>query len=644
MKKILLSSLLSAGTVLCSMAQMSNGYNKAINTHLPAFSVRIGLAFNDDPQFKPTQGTTVTRPSTSPYRAGTYVKIGATKYDLQTNASMGRRIIVHSDGTISAVWTTAPDDQFQQRGSGYNYYNGTSWFSSSNQRIENQRIGWPSIGILPNGQEYVIGHYATSGGFTIAKNTSKGVNTFTTSPFILTQGQNKPIWGRAANNGNIIHLICSYSDSAQVGEKRAPTINGVFAPMTYSRSLDGGATWDIQHILLPGYDSTRILSGGGDVYSIDVRDSIVAIVTGGVGDDVSVFKSTDNGTTFVKIIADSFRYAPYNFRKVTVDTPFTNDGGLDVVIDGNGNVHAFWSMIRIFDNDSTDDRLFFFNGIAAIAHWSEETMTTNIVISGDEFDRNGDATLTITRETTVSASQATDLALNGSGRLGSTGLINTPNVGIDENGNMYMVFSMAVEGDVDINNVNFRDIFIVYSSDNGATWSEPQDITKWAQNEEDFPCIARVVNGFVHVIFQSDYLAGTNLQNNITGTGNHGVNDNEIYYAAIPVSEILNNQIGNNHGLSIEDVNNNAKLFVVSQNTPNPFSGETNVVVYLNTSTDIQVSVTNILGQTVYNEQYQSLPQGNHSIVINSNGWTPGVYFYTFKAGNTVVTKKMIVE
>ena len=38
-----------------------------------------------------------------------YIDLGSTYYDLQTNSSPGRRILLHSDGTVSAVWTTSPD-------------------------------------------------------------------------------------------------------------------------------------------------------------------------------------------------------------------------------------------------------------------------------------------------------------------------------------------------------------------------------------------------------------------------------------------------------------------------------------------------------------------------------------------------------
>jgi hypothetical protein len=172
---------------------------------------------------------------------------------------------------------------------------------------------------------------------------------------ILQDAPYKPIWARAASNGDTIHLVCSYTDSAAPGEKRSPTRNGIFAPMVYSRSLDGGATWDKQHIMLPDYDSTLTDNGGSDQYAIDVKGSVVAIANADVFQGVILWKSTDFGTTFTRIDAEKFKYAPYKSKTLMNDTPFTNDGTVDVVIDKNNKLHAFWGLARVLDDDTTDE-------------------------------------------------------------------------------------------------------------------------------------------------------------------------------------------------------------------------------------------------------------------------------------------------
>lgn len=82
----------------------------------------------------------------------------------------------------------------------------------------------------------------------------------------------------------------------------------------------------------------------------------------------------------------------------------------------------------------------------------------------------------------------------------------------------------------------------------------------------------------------------------------------------------------------------------VSQNYPNPFSNSTNIVISLNKSSDVAVTVTNLLGQQVSAMSYGTMGIGNHNVAIDGSKLTSGIYFYTVKAGEYAVTHKMIVE
>ena len=54
--------------------------------------------------------------------------------------------------------------------------------------------------------------------------------------------------------------------------------------------------------------------------------------------------------------------------------------------------------------------------------------------------------------------------------------------------------------------------------------------------------------------------------------------------------------------------------------------------------------VTNPAGQNVYKTFIKKAKPGMNKLTIDANGLTPGIYFYTVKAGEAFVTKKMIVE
>lgn len=82
---------------------------------------------------------------------------------------------------------------------------------------------------------------------------------------------------------------------------------------------------------------------------------------------------------------------------------------------------------------------------------------------------------------------------------------------------------------------------------------------------------------------------------------------------------------------------------VVSQNYPNPFNGNSYVTVNLDNGADLSLEVYTITGQQVIATNY-GYTTGTTTLTINGESLTPGVYFYTVKAGDSKVTRKMIVE
>ena len=120
-------------------------------------------------QTSASTSTTASTNSNNIRRSNAAVVVGNTKYDLQTNAAVARRVILHSNGTVSMVWTQAADDGFQERGAGYYYVSQPGgWFNPgplNNVRLESIRTGWPQIGVMTNGNEFTLGHLASDGGW-----------------------------------------------------------------------------------------------------------------------------------------------------------------------------------------------------------------------------------------------------------------------------------------------------------------------------------------------------------------------------------------------------------------------------------------------------------------------------------------------
>jgi len=93
----------------------------------------------------------------------------------------------------------------------------------------------------------------------------------------------------------------------------------------------------------------------------------------------------------------------------------------------------------------------------------------------------------------------------------------------------------------------------------------------------------------------------------------------------------------------VNDGISSASTVKVSQNTPNPFNGSTTITVTTETSADVMVEVSNIMGQTIYTS-HEGRVNGSKEITLSANNMEAGVYFYTVTVGNNKTTKKMIVK
>lgn len=79
----------------------------------------------------------------------------------------------------------------------------------------------------------------------------------------------------------------------------------------------------------------------------------------------------------------------------------------------------------------------------------------------------------------------------------------------------------------------------------------------------------------------------------------------------------------------------------ISQNYPNPASDVTMIDVNLNRASNVSVELFNVLGQRVQTQSLH-LTSGTHTLSLNVQSLDAGIYFYTVRAGNDVVTKKLI--
>lgn len=87
-----------------------------------------------------------------------------------------------------------------------------------------------------------------------------------------------------------------------------------------------------------------------------------------------------------------------------------------------------------------------------------------------------------------------------------------------------------------------------------------------------------------------------------------------------------------------------ANNFNVAQNNPNPAKNNTEIAVTLSENSNLDIVVTNMMGQRVMEINKGMLTSGKHNISINTSSLSSGIYFYTVTANNNSVTKKMVIE
>lgn len=556
-------------------------------------------------------------------------KVGETQNDQQTNASIYRRVQLLPNGKVSLTWTTSGDPApYATRGAGYNHFNGTTWGPVSSNRIDVERAGFPCYVYNPTTNEEIITSHivkagtGNAGGILMNRKVGVGPGNWT-STTILDTVATVPglLWAQTAIAGDYMVVIGSYTDSSETQPNRVVK-NGVRTPQVYSRYQFSTNTWLVKNACLPMYDNSRYYAGGGDNYSIDANGSNVAILIGGLTDDLSLYKSSDAGATWSKTIVDSFPVPAYDY-KTLFDTSFTNDGSVHVTLDNGGKAHCFWSRARVLDADTDDNNVTYFPGQNAILYWNESMLVDSAKVIAGMPDENNN--------------NALDLAdsWNETGaRYGNHSIPTMPYASVSDNGIIYLIYSSLTEEDVSTDNKNFRDVYCTFSSDGGTTWSGIANLTGWIglNYEQIFPSVSKKMDGRLHLTFlQKTTIGRYDATNNPGAAGTH-----DIMYMVIDTADIR-------AGVT-SLAKYNSESFMVGQNYPNPFNASTTIPVSFKHNTSASISIVDVTGKLVYNQSYENIPAGNADIEVSLSNINTGIYFYTVEAEGIKVTRKMIVE
>lgn len=129
---------------------------------------------------------------------------------------------------------------------------------------------------------------------------------------------------------------------------------------------------------------------------------------------------------------------------------------------------------------------------------------------------------------------------------------------------------------------------------------------------------------------------GTNTVNSLCSSGTYifaGTVSNSVYRRSL--SEII--------GVSKTDIEIPQK-YSLEQNYPNPFNQLTIIKFQLPIKSNVVLKIFDILGREVVMLVNESLQSGTYEVKFDAGGLTSGIYFYQFRAGNIIKTKKMILK
>ncbi len=83
--------------------------------------------------------------------------------------------------------------------------------------------------------------------------------------------------------------------------------------------------------------------------------------------------------------------------------------------------------------------------------------------------------------------------------------------------------------------------------------------------------------------------------------------------------------------------------FHLSQNYPNPFKYKTSIKYCVAYKTVVEITVSNSDGYPIKKLVNANQEAGTYEIEFDAEGLNDGEYFYRLKAGNYIMTKKMIL-
>lgn len=567
--------------------------------------------------------------------------IGTTLFDNQSNGSVCNRISQDVNGNIMATWTQGFEAEtgYPNRGTGYNRYDAAfgTWQNIPTERLEsNTRTGWPNHIITDNGTELIVNHVFTNQGVFLHSLRRTAGNTNWVESQIPTNTPRGVVLARMVASGETVHLIAIATPTFFGGLD----YQGVDRHLLYYRSPDGGATWEVVDGIIPGLDNSFMKSMGFlDCYAIDAREDVVAIGLFSQINDVLIFKSIDGGHTWNNTRVQDFPIDMYQLDQgyTITDLPFppdpqlpnpfailTTDNSGSVLVDKNGIIHTFYGQMYFQDN-TANDGITLYQETDGIAYWNESFGSDSIRTVARTLDLDGNGSIDVDPQINLSNF--------------SFSMTSTPSPAVDENNNLYLAYSMVMEGPEYRRNDEarqYRHIMVIHSQDGGESWSEPFDaIEASCFNDPDhsvfteafYPSMVRDIEDEILFLYLQDFNPGT------AAPSGNAPQLNFIRFVRINVDEL--------GVVKTEEVPD--PEFFKMQLYPNPATDMATLSFELEKTAQIQVSLFNLMGQQVFSSQVEERGIGENMFLFNVGQIPAGIYLVQLKVEEEIVVARLVV-
>jgi hypothetical protein len=346
-----------------------------------------------------------------------------------------------------------------------------------------------------------------------------------------------------------------------------------------------------------------------------------------------VYKTTDAGTTWNML--PSFNFSTLPAIDSTLDQSwvsqdgdytgpkkawFSQDKGYDCAVDENGNLHIFCTVVSGFTNNPDSLGYTLTPGIAAPTKtfYMFDTYTTgstwDAVLVDSLNTENADEFSPFTDET------GTPFAIDARMQMSRS-----------DDGSKLFFFWLDSEPDLNEQIENSKpNIFGKGYDVTNQKWTFTKKFTEDAQNYFMYVSNIALQNGTLYKIpttisLPLDWPSDVNLINPMRHFYVDGIEFDQTEF------------------VNVKNIDK-AAGFDVTGNTPNPFNQQTTFNISLTETAQVTVDIINTLGTTVATMDKGNLVAGSHKLTIDGSDLASGLYFYTVKAGNKSVTRKMMVK